>query len=522
VPQTPVTSRARWVVLAFLLPFAVLAVHHWGWAPPTEMGDYAQYLAHARAIAEGRPYTDIGYIYHPAAPMLGPRAYPPGLPLTLAPIVALGGVHSPLIRVLMLATLVAFAYFAFRRLATDIAPWQAAIAVGFTTLAIEARFGTLVPSSDVGLCALLWATVLAVDSEGSWTWRRIALVTALGFAAIAYRIAGVAIVPALALYAILTWRRNRGRALIPVAIWGGASFAMLATSAISLSFSQYLIPRLSGLLERLAHIAKVYRLAVFDAELYPFASNAPSDVYHAIASLALLVGVVALLWRRWRTMLATTVVMYSALLVASPAVDARYLWPLYPVLAAGLVLGVSAVGRFLAQRVAWFPRSPLPSVGALAAIAIAGFLQEFSQPTPEAINYQPEARALQAWLREAQQRAPMRLLYSNPRVLTLETRVPAMPALIVPPNKQLQAMREEGITHLIWRTVKESDCRTLLANALPTEFPDRFTLEYSNAKWRVYRLAAAGESERAAAPQGPIRPDYPCNDLLRARSKNRL
>lgn len=518
----PISARSRvvLVLLAFLVPFAALAARHWTWDPPTGSGDYAQYLLHARAIVEGRSYTDIGYIYHPAAPMLGPRAYPPGFPLTLVPLVAFAGVDSVWIRVLMLVMLSAFAYLAFRRLELDIAPWQAAVAAGFSAFAIEARFGTLAPISDPGFCAIVWATILAVDVKGteSWTWRRSALVTSLGFAAIAYRVAGIAIVPALALYALVTWRQNRGRALIPVAIWGTTGLVMLAAGAASLPFSQYLIPQFPALLERLSRAAIEYRESVFEVELYPFATNVANDVYHAVASVVLLGGVAALLWRARRTMLAATALTYSALLAASPAVEVRYMWPMYPVLAAGLVLGISATGRFLAQRVRWLPRSPLPAVAVLALIVVAALRRELSLPAPDADEYEPEARALQAWLRVAGERAALRMVTSNPRVLTLRTHVPAMASLVVPPDQQLRAMREEQITHLVLRTVQAMDCRERLVNALPGEFPDRFVLEYSNPKWSVYRLLPPNDTERERATAEPIRPIHKCSTLLPDRA----
>ncbi|MGH7694779.1 MAG: hypothetical protein ACRENH_07350, partial [Gemmatimonadaceae bacterium] len=247
-----------------LLPFALLAARHWSWDPPIGSGDYAQYLAHARAFVEGRPYTDIGYIYHPAAPMLGPRAYPPGLPLTLAPIVALFGVDSPMTQVLMIVSIVAFAYLAFCRLEMAIAPWQAALAVGFTALGVESRFGSVVPLSDPGFCALLWGLVLAVDTTSRWTWQRIALVTALGFAAMAYRVPGVAVVPALTLYALVTWRQHGGRALIPVALWAVAGVAVLLSGAFDVPFRGYLFPRFGEIGDRITSMALAYRASVFD------------------------------------------------------------------------------------------------------------------------------------------------------------------------------------------------------------------------------------------------------------------
>lgn len=490
--------RRVWLLAVFLLPVAGLAAHHWNWGAPSVFGDHAQYLAHARALVEGKSYTDIGYIYHPRAAMVGPRAYPPGLPLTLAPIVAFAGTESPLIRVLMLVTLLAFAYLAYRRLAMDIAPWQAALAVGFAAFALEARYATLIPLSDAGLCVLLWATILAVDSAAKWTWPRIALVTALGFAAIAYRIAGAALVPALALYAALTWQRHRGRALIPVAVWTVAGVSLLATDAISLPFSANLLPRLSGVVGRLENMVEVYRLAVFDAELYPFGSDALNDAYHVFASIAVVAGVAALLWRLRHSMLTATVIMYVALLLASPVINARYLWPLYPVIAAGLVLGVSAACGVVARRVSWFPRRPLATAALLTIVLLGAYWRESRVPAPPSIEKRPATLALVEWLRTTHQRTPMRVLAPNPRRLTLATRIPAMSALIVPPSTHLQAMLDERLTHLIWHPGAAEECRARLANELPTIFPDRFVLEYSNPEYRVYRLLYLSEPLPAA------------------------
>lgn len=51
--------------------------HSWG-------GDFAQYIAHAKNLSIGVPYEDTGYIYNPANPVIGPRAYPPIFPLSLS------------------------------------------------------------------------------------------------------------------------------------------------------------------------------------------------------------------------------------------------------------------------------------------------------------------------------------------------------------------------------------------------------------------------------------------------------
>jgi hypothetical protein len=472
-----------------LLPFAILAGWHWNWGAPGGYGDHAQYLAHARALVEGRSYTDIGYIYHPAAPMIGPRAYPPGLPLTLVPIVALAGVNSPWNQVLMLVSLLLFALFAYRRLELMVAPWQAALAAGLTAIAIEGRFGTLVPMSDVGFGALLWAAILAIDTTATWTWKRIAIITSLGFGAMAYRIPGAVLIPALALYAIATWRQHRGRALIPVAIWGITGAVVLASGLFDLPFRGQLLPHLPEIGNRIRSLVRVYQPAVFDAELYPFVSGRLNDAYHAVASVAALGGSAALLWRYRRTMLTATVVMYTAMLFAAPVNDGRYLWPLYPVIACGMVIGVVLACRiaarlFLRRDV----RAALPAALALSLVFIGSVWHESKTPRPRSLDHLPDAASLFEWLRARQVRAPMRVMFYNPRVLTLKTRVPAMGAIVRPPPFLLSAIYENQITHIVWQSAEARSCRSALVNALPALYPDRFAVEYGNETFRVYRV----------------------------------
>lgn len=466
----------------------MLTAHHWNWGAPPGFGDHAQYLAHARAIADGRAYTDIGYIYHPAAPMLGPRAYPPGLPLTLAPIVAIFGVDSPMNQVLMILSIVAFAYLAFRRLEKAMAPWQAVFAVGFTALGLESRFGSVVPLSDPGFCALLWGLVLAVDTTARWSWQRIALVTALGFAAMAYRVPAAAVVPALTLYALITWRRHGGRALIPVALWAVAGVAVLLSGAFDVPFRQYLFPKFGEIGDRITSMARVYKASVFDLELYPFARDKLNDAYHAVASLLLVAGAGALLWRYRRTMMTTAVVAYVAILFASPVSDGRYLWPMYPVLAAGLVIGATAANRVVSRYLRWYPRTALP-VAIVLALAMLGSLRaERAVSAPLSMVRLPDAKLLFAWMRDRNDKQPMRAMFVNPRVLTMETGVASMGALALRPHLQLHALREREISHIVWQSAETSNCRARLLNSLPRIYPSHFALEYQNATFRVYRL----------------------------------
>jgi hypothetical protein len=480
--------RAKLWLTVWLVPFVLLAYRHVDWPPPAPAGDYAQYLSHARAVAEGRGYSDIGYIFHPEASTIGPPAYPPGLSLTLAPIVALDGVHSPVTRILLLGSVLAFAFLAWKRLVMDLEPWQAAVGAAFTALALEVALATLVPISDPGFCALLWATVLAVDTAGGWSWRRIVLVTVLGFAAMSYRTVGVVLVPALALYGVLLWRGGgaQRRALIPVALWG-------VVGVIAALPYLPLLGRLdagvdaNALVSRVRLLVRHYRLALFEAQLYPFTWEIASDGYHVAATVLMMVGAVVLARRAWRSFLVVLSACYVALLAFAPVSDGRYLWPMFPVLAAATALGAQRmVGRLAGSAAVPVQRTAL--VSAFGAVLIGAFLVALRRPMPASLVAHPETRALFAWIDSAATHRPLRIAFHNPRVLTLETRVPAMGLVPRTGPGQLAVWVERRITHVVWQTGPMAGCLQRIANLAVEQYPERFALEYESPMFRVYQL----------------------------------
>ncbi|MEQ1734412.1 MAG: hypothetical protein ABL940_12120 [Bacteroidia bacterium] len=54
--------------------------HDWG-------DDFAQYIHQAKNISEGISQNTTGYIFNPERAVIGPKAYPTGMPLLLAPLV---------------------------------------------------------------------------------------------------------------------------------------------------------------------------------------------------------------------------------------------------------------------------------------------------------------------------------------------------------------------------------------------------------------------------------------------------
>lgn len=96
-----------WLVVLILGLFYGLTLrsgHPWG-------DDFAQYIAHARNLVLGQPYTAIGILHNPAV-VLGPSAYPPLFPLLLAPLYAVFGLNLTAFKVLVvLLSLIGLAIF---------------------------------------------------------------------------------------------------------------------------------------------------------------------------------------------------------------------------------------------------------------------------------------------------------------------------------------------------------------------------------------------------------------------------
>ena len=95
-------KKKPWILflLIICLPLLWLNVkdsHDWG-------DDFASYLHQAQNICEGKPQSEIGYIYNPRFAILGPRAYTIGLPLLLSPLYAFFG-HNIYVYLLAMSVL---------------------------------------------------------------------------------------------------------------------------------------------------------------------------------------------------------------------------------------------------------------------------------------------------------------------------------------------------------------------------------------------------------------------------------
>ncbi|MEZ4416734.1 MAG: hypothetical protein R3E10_13380 [Gemmatimonadota bacterium] len=498
------TDRAdrSWTGLALLAAALVVAAWRWFAAGAPPGGDWAQYMGHALALLQGRPYEDTGYLYSPLAWTVGPPRYPPGLPLTLTPLFMLFGTSTLAPRLLMHAFLFAFLALVARYFLRDGEPpalvWGSVAMLGASFLL---RDVPNVVGSDLGFCALAWTVLLLADRPGAWSGTRTIAIAALGAWAILYRIAAAPLIPALLVPALIRRREVGVRALLPALVWtvvlvvvvtrfGPGQAPVDTMSGVASGGGERSVgASLQWLLERMDRKVLRYRFALQEAWLYPFPGRSADRIYHVLALGLTAIGGLHWIRRRWPTFAASFVLFTAAMLTVAPVWDPRYLWVLTPFACYGLFSGAASV----LARLGSHDRARVHrGVAAVGALMVLGAGIETARTGAPAIPRDDLAWAtVQTRLQRLGDGRPLRVVSNRPRIVAWRTGVPAMPLPNRPLDTFLTEARRLGITHaVITEAAAEPELLERWQQWL-RERPELFTLVETVGPVRLYRVHLA-------------------------------
>ena len=488
--------RSWWIAIVGVMPFLLLAARHWEYGPLAAFGDWAQYMLHADALLHGRSYADIGYIFTSENPFIGPPVQPPGLPAALVPLLALtgGARDGALYKLFMVAWTLGFLALVmlyFGRLGNKT---LGVVAAAVTGLWLEVGFATNVVQPDVPFCAILWGTFYLADKQGNWTWPRVASITLLAFAAIAFRLAAIPLFPALLVYALVHQREQRIRLWIPVGTFVVCGLAAAIAVPDFLTFARLVQLDLAGLTKHIVEAAKLYPLGAIEIFLYPFPWDRVNDAYHLLAIGATAVGAVAWVRHAARRLLTVFAVLYVGMLMILPMQDGRYLMPLAPLIVYSAAWGAMIVIRWLAQRFrrdAADRRARLATVVVFACLVIAALGRELTRPRPTVLLDAPGVQPLFERLRTQHATTPTRVAFVNPRVLTWRTGVPAMGFLATSPDSTLLELRSKRITHLVLGDLDTDSAHFVSMKRAVDARPTAFRPLYTEGPFTVYAFDAA-------------------------------
>jgi len=467
--------KALSIYLVCLIPFAVLAVHQWGYLPRLTDGDFAQYILHAKALVEGRRYTDTGYIFTPLTFLVGPRAQPPGLPILLAPVVAVVGANLFILKGVVVVCAVAFVLVAATYFGRRESLWTGAAIALVTSLSLQTQNATISVIADLPFAAACWWLISLADREGAWTGYRAAVVTVLGGVAVAFRVAGAASGIAVLLFALLRPAAQRRAASLPLVMWFVGGLVAIALFGESIPFvKQVLLLPKADFSHRALEFAGHAKEAVLFALLYPFAGNRPNDIYHALFLIPMTLGAVHFLVRYRRTFVWCFTLAYLLMLVLAPVMEARYIWPLYPILAYALVDGLETVIRSIKMLPQLAPRAPALTFATLTLVAGLATFHAYRAPAPPSLLGNADVKSLFSWLEGVQARSPQRVVFINPRVLTLETGIPAMAPIFARNPRIIAELEKHGITTVIVGDLGAGEVTDSVMRTLIAELPGRF------------------------------------------------
>lgn len=468
------------------IPFMVLALVHWPNLPAAQSGDYAQYLLHAKALVEGRPYGDIGYLFTAYNPFIGPPNQLPGWSILLSPGVAFFGSSLVYGKVLVIASGAGLIAFITLRLGRGENRWIAALVGAIAGVTIESGFATINLLSDLPFACMVWATFCVADKPEEWSWTRAVTLGLLVSAAISTRIIGVALVPGLALLALRRTRPDRMKILTLLVVWGiaGLSVLILARDRIPFITEAFSVP-FSDIAGRLRILLPRTRFGFLEGTMYPFPWDIANDAYHIGAVGLCILGLRRTAKSIWGSLVATTAPFYLLIIAVAPVFDIRYLWPIWPLVAYAMINGASFVLERVTQDVR---RACTVSLGLFGALTAAALFTGLVREPPPALLNQTSVLEVFDWVRRAQLRDSVRVVFVSPRVLTLETGVPAMGPFAADREATLRELERVRISHVIVGDVGIGSQANESLGQVVRSNPADFRLEYQNEGFQVYEV----------------------------------
>ena len=486
-----------WLWLLALVPFVVLMARQWSWGCGLVCGDYAQYYLHADALLHGRSYSDIGYIYTQYNPWIGPPAQPPGFPLTLVPIFALFGQNPTAIKLLLQVSALVFLACAGLRIARSDGRLASAAVIMITGVALASMTAADSAISDLGFCALVWAFILIADRPGEWSKGRIATLTMLGLAAMSYRTAGAALIPAMALYAFTG--QNRRGAIAPLVIWIAVAAVLLLRLPVATAVLSHLELTPRSLLSNMARtLIFALRGSIFEVLLYPFPWRAANGAYHIVGTFVMAWGFVRMLRREWRSMSTALFIAYVVMLVLVPVRETRYSWPILPLFAWAFYEGLVALCALLPRWEAG--RAHRAAFASCALIALASAVLVYQRPRRDSLFDHPEVHALFARVAALPRSPAPRVVFTNPRVLTWKTGVPAMGTFETSTPNTMAELRRNRISHVVLGDLGTNPRLDSAMRRTVADSASAFSVIYRDSVFTMLALLpAAATAERTSA-----------------------
>ena len=421
MPTTGWTSRLGTVCVLIVTSFYLSTIregHDWG-------DDFSQYIRHASNLSTGARYTDTSYLYNPDNPTIGPRLYPPGFPLALAPVVRTFGVQLRPMKIEIVLFFVAALLVLHRLIQPLMPPLTAAVVVlmvGLNPYFWDFKDQIL---SDIPFLFFFMAALLCLTraGESDRRTRSRTVLSVLGgvaiFAAYVTRVVGIVLLPTLVVSDLVRHRWLTKDTLVAV-----GTFVVLAAVYYMLG------PRDSSYTDLLTITPAVIvdnvvgYLRWFSAIWENGYADLPRKVMFLVTAGLAALGYGSLRTQPNATLLLIAPLFYLAAVILWPvAQDTRLLIPVIPIFLACCVLGALWLDRKIAERMGTRLGSWHAVLTMLLAVVAVSYIARYStlpfRRVPEGIAKR-ESVELFDFVKTSTRRDDV-IIFSRPRALALFT-----------------------------------------------------------------------------------------------------
>ncbi len=468
-------------LLLILIPITIFYLltlrpgHDWG-------GDFAQYIGHAKNIASGKPYAEIGYIYCPYYPTKGPREYPPGFPMLLAPIYRIFGLSFLAFKLEILAFLlgstIVLVLFS-REYLSDVSKGVFILLFAMNPYVVSLKDHVIsdIPFLFFVFVFLVW-TNKVYESKG-FTLKAAAICGVLIFVSYLIRGPGLLLIPTLLVYDVYSHRKISGFALIAVSV----SVVLTLLSKVFFHSETSYVEQFLRWRPGVVPYNIRYYLSAF-SELWPQIAGIQASKYVLFVSASLLAAV-GLGVRRRISIGEIFLAGYVALILLFPFRQGlRYFLPVIPFYFLYLLVGVEFATKMVKQVAI---RRII--VGLLASLACASYLSGLTVIVRDSSSlpdgpFVPEATEMFGYLREKTS-PDATVVFTKPRVLALFS---GRSATAYPLSQDdefvLKYFKDVGVDYVIADLNSEDDTQYLIP--IIRKRPSDFQEVFRNERFAVY------------------------------------
>ena len=488
-PRRPLSARE---LLALVLLLAAITAFYGLTMRPGDpwTDDFSEYVQEAKNISEGAPYGKVEYVYHQDMWTPGPAAYPPVLPLLLAPVYREFGLDLHPMKLMLLGFFVAALVMIYMTFRNELGPLGALGMVGiigFNPFFWDFKDWVASDIPFLFLCYLaLYLTEVVVSREVSGK-RFIAYAILTGLivgAACETRVVGIAMIPAVVAWGLIRY----GKVLKSTAVMAIVCTTLELIDAAKLHTFQATFLALqqgrgSSFVGTVLSFARYY-IGSTDRLWSNGHSGAWRMAFFALTVILMLVGMAVRHWRNLRVH-DVFVLFYVPMLIN--AQQARYLIPIIPLYLFYVISGVQWVTRQTPRRYG------LAMAGGLAAVVALIYIADYRTIDLHHLPFgtaSPEAQQLFAYIEG--HAAPSDVVeFFAPRTLSLYTRRKSsvFPHIPPPTPADMQAyFCRTGITYVVtspWFRDQEL-LDFIAANRGAWSEP------FANGRFDVYRLPEEG------------------------------